>query len=119
MRKLLNIFNPLNIVTVCRAIGDARAEREAHEMLAKEDEAMRLRLAQHRLAARQREAREAMGTNAISHPGYRFNKRHSNDDAIYTHFRAHYFETIRDCAEVARGDNKTACLHAARLSHQL
>ena len=118
MRKLLNIFNPLNIVTVCRAIGDARAERAAHEMLAKEDEAMRLRLAQHRLATRQRDTREAMGTNAISHPGYRFNKRHSNDDSIYSHFRAHYLETVRDAAEMARGDNPAHCLHAARLASQ-
>lgn len=116
MRKLLNIFNPLNIVTVCRAIGDARAEREAHEMLVKEDAILAQRLAQHRLATRQREAREAMGTNAISHPGYRFNKRHSNDDSIYSHFRAHYLETVRDAAEVARGDNPAHCLHEARLT---
>ncbi len=26
MKNLLRIFNPFNIVTVCRAIGDARAE---------------------------------------------------------------------------------------------
>lgn len=118
MKNLLNILNPRNIVTVCRAIGDARAEREAQEMLAKEDAILAQRLAQHRLATRQREAREAMGTNAISHPGYRFNKRHSNDDAIYSHFRAQYLETIRDAAELARSDNPAHCLHAARLAQR-
>ena len=115
MRKLLSIFNPLNLVTVCRAIGDARAERAAHELLAREERLLSQRLAQHRLATRQRDAREAMGTNAISHPDYRFNKRHSNDDSIYSHFRAHYLETIRDAAEVARSNNDAHCIHAARL----
>ena len=118
MRKLLSIFNPLNLVTVCRAIGDARAERAAQETLAKEDEAMRVRLAQHRLAMRQNNARVALGTNAISHPGYVFNKRHSNDDAIYSHFRAQYLEMVKDMGELARGDNPAHCLHAARLAQR-
>ena len=118
MKNLLRILNPRNIVAFCRAIGDARAERASQDLLAKEDEVMRVRLAQHRLATRQREAREAMGTNAISHPGYVFNKRHSNDDAIYTHFRAQYLETVRDAAELARSDNPAHCMHAARLARQ-
>ena len=52
--------------------------------------------------------RTSMGTNAISHPDYRFSGRHSNDSSIWPHFREGYLETIRDCAEVARGDNKMA-----------
>ncbi len=107
----------INPIRAIRRYLDSRAEQAAYELLQQEDALMAQRLAQHRLATRQREAREAMGTNAISHPGYRFNKRHSNDDAIYSHFRAHYLETVRDCAEVARGDNPAHCAHAARLAH--
>ena len=118
MKNLLNILNPRNIVAFCRAIGDARAERATQELLAREERALERRLAQHRLAKRQRAARAGMGTNAISHPGYVFNKRHSNDDAIYSHFRAQYLETIRDAAELARSDNPAHCLHAARLAQR-
>jgi hypothetical protein len=60
MKNLLRIFNPFNIVTVCRAIGDARAEQAAYELLQQEDALMAQRLKQHRLATRQRETREAM-----------------------------------------------------------
>jgi hypothetical protein len=54
MKNLLRIFNPFNIVTVCRAIGDARAEQAAYELLQQEDALMAQRLTQHRLANRQR-----------------------------------------------------------------
>ena len=118
MKNLLNILNPRNVLVVCRAIGDARAEREAQEMLAREERALERRLAQHRLAKRQRAARAGMGANAISHPGYVFNKRHSNDDAIYSHFRAQYLEMVKDMGELARGDNPAHCLHAARLAQR-
>lgn len=116
MKYALTRFNPIRAL---RRYLDSRAERAAYELLQQEDVLMAQRLKQHRLANRQRMCRTSMGTNAISHPDYRFNGRHSNDSSIWPHFREGYLETIRDCAEVARGDNKTACLHAARLSHQL
>lgn len=118
MKNLLRILNPLNVLVVCRAIGDARAERATQELLAKEDEAMRVRLAQNKLAKRQRAARAGMGTNAISHPDYCFNKRHSNDSSIYPHFRESYLSMVKDMGETARGDNPAHCLHAARLANQ-
>ena len=110
------LIRALNIFSLIRAIGDAKAERRTMELLVAEDRTLAERLRQHRLANRQRATREAMGTNAISHPDYAFNKRHSNDDSIYTHFRAQYLEAIRDAAELARSDNPAHCLHAARLA---
>lgn len=100
MKSALTRFDPIRAL---RRYLDSRAEQAAYELLAKEDEAMRLRLAQHRLAARQRETREA-----ISHPDYRFNKRYSNDDSIYSHFRAHYLETVRDAEATHRLETKHA-----------
>lgn len=110
------LIRALNIFSLIRAIGDAKAERRTMELLVAEDRTLAERLRQHRLAKRQRAARAGMGTNAISHPGYVFNKRHSNDDAIYSHFRAQYLETVRDAAEMARSDNPAHCRHAARLA---
>ena len=109
------MFNPIRFIR--RAL-DRRAERLTEDLLAAEDRLLTERLKQHRLRNKQRKAREAMGHSAISHPGYKFNARHSNDDAIYTHFRAQYLETVRDAAELARSDNPAHCLHAARLAQQ-
>ena len=109
----------LNPVRAIRRFLDARAERRTIAMLEAEDRLLAERIQQHRLLNRQRMARTSMGAKHISHPDYKFNGRHSNDDAIYAHFRAAYLETVRDAAEVARGDNPAHCRHAARLSHQL
>ena len=108
----------LNPIRFIRRILDRRAERRAEALLAAEDRLLTERLKQHRLRKKQRMARISMGARAISHPGYKFNARHSNDDAIYTHFRAQYLETVRDAAELARSDNPAHCLHAARLAQQ-
>lgn len=105
--RILNIF---------RSIGDARAEQRAIDLLETEDKALAERLRQHRLVRKQRAAKKAMGTAAISHPDYQFNPRHSNDTAIYPHFRQHYLDTIHDAAELARSDNPAHCRHAARLA---
>lgn len=108
----------LNPIRFIRRILDRRAERLTEDLLAAEDRLLTERLKQHRLRNKQRMARISMGTRTISHPDYTFNARHSNDDAIYTHFRAQYLETIRDAAELARSDNPAHCMHAARLARQ-
>lgn len=115
MKSALTRFNPVALI---RAIFDARAEAKTQALLQQEDALMAQRLKQHRLANRQRMCRTSMGTNAISHPGYVFNKRHSNDDAVYSHFRAQYLEMVKDMGELARGDNPAHCRHAARLAQQ-
>ena len=109
----------LNPIRAIRRILDARVEAKTLALLEVEDRLLAERIQQHRLLNRQRMCRVSMGAKHIGHPDYRFNGRHSNDDAIYTHFREGYLETIRDAAEMARGDNPMACMHAARLSHQL
>ena len=106
----------LNPIARIRRYLDSRAEAKTQALLEAEDKLLAERLKQHRLANRQRVARTSMGTNAISHPGYKFNKRHSNDDSIWPHFRAQYLEAIRDAAELARSDNPAHCIHAARLA---
>lgn len=108
----------LNLIRALRRYLDSRAEQAAYELLQQEDALMAQRLKQHRLANRQRMCRTSMGTNAISHPNYRFDGRHSNDSSIWPHFRVPYLETVRDAAELARSDNPAHCRHAARLAHQ-
>ena len=109
----------LSPVRAIRRILDSRAEAKTLALLETEGAILAERLKRHRLLSRQRMARISMGAKHIGHPNYRFNGRHSNDSSIWPHFREGYLETIRDCAEVARGDNPMARLHAARLSHQL
>ena len=109
----------IRIARAIRRILDSRAEAKTLALLEAEDKLLAERIQQHRLLNRQRMARISMGAKHIGHPNYRFSGRHSNDSSIYPHFREGYLETIRDCAEVARGDNPMACMHAARLSHQL
>lgn len=55
-----------------------------------------------------------LGTKYIGHPMYKFDPRHSNDTAIYPHFRQPYLDEIRDAAEVARRDNPAHLRHAAK-----
>ena len=81
-----------------------------------QDKALAERLRQHRLVRKQRAAKRSMGAKHVLHPNYRFNPRHSNDSAIYPHFRQHYLDTIRDAAELARSNNPAHCRHAARLA---
>ena len=114
MKTKLAALNPVRAI---HRFFDARAEARTIALLEAEDAILAERIKQRRLAKRQRMARIAMGAKHIGHPEYRFNGRHSNDASIYPHFREGYLETIRDCAEAARGDNPMACLHAARLSH--
>lgn len=108
---MIRIFNAI------RAAFDSRAEQRAVDLLETEDKALAERLRQHRLVRKQRAAKHTLGADAISHPEYRFNPRHSNDTAIYPHFRQQYLDTIRDAAELARSGNPAHCRHAARLAH--
>ena len=108
----------LNPIARIRRFLDARAEAKVHALLEAEDAILTERIKQHRLRNKQRMCRLSMGTKHIGHPDYRFTGRHSTDASIWPHFREGYLETIRDCAEVARGDNPMACQHAARLAHQ-
>ena len=104
------------LIRAIRATFDARAEQRAIDLLETEDKALAERLRQHRLVRKQRAAKKAMGAEHVMHPGYRFNPRHSNDTAIYPHFRQHYLDTVRDAAELARSGNPAHCRHAARLA---
>ena len=69
------------------------------------------------LKTKQTVARHRLGTKHIHHPHYRFDPRHSNDTAIYPHFREHYINEVRDAAEVARSDNPAHLRHIATLYH--
>lgn len=107
------------ILKLIFSIAAIRANREARRMLDREDAILGERLQRHRqarLARRQRAAKHTLGADGIAHPEYRFNPRHSNNTAIYPHFRQHYLDTIRDAAELARSDNPAHCRHAARLA---
>ena len=69
------------------------------------------------LKTKQAEARAKLGAKHIHHPHYRFDPRHSNDTAIYPHFRTPYLNEVRDAAEVARSDNPAHLRHIANLYH--
>lgn len=70
---------------------------------------------QARLKAQQAAAREALGANHIGSPQYRFNPRHSNDPAIYPHFRGPMLREIAARAEEDRSGNPAHLRHLARL----